>query len=286
MSLALIIPDCHLKPLMFDLAEDILEAGQADFAVQLGDLVDDWGQEFNLPLYSRTMERVLKFYKKHPNTLWCMGNHDFGYYHPDFGRRETGHSKFVEGEMKTWLDEFKRAGLVQKPVHIVDNCVFSHAGLTEDWMQRQLTLVGFPYLEKAPVEENILRIANNAATDELWLESSPIWARPQMDHYDMYCPDRLQVVGHTPMHEVKEEDGILSTDVFSTNATGYFLGSKQFVIVDTITKEWKLTDEDRYTLSPEEVEITVQRLAMHDFMRRAEEKGTDKKEVKDERQTN
>ena len=38
----LIIPDVHLKPWIFDQAEDIMRDKDFDRAVFIGDLVDDW----------------------------------------------------------------------------------------------------------------------------------------------------------------------------------------------------------------------------------------------------
>ena len=38
----LIIPDVHLKPWIFDQAEDIMRDKGFDRAVFIGDLVDDW----------------------------------------------------------------------------------------------------------------------------------------------------------------------------------------------------------------------------------------------------
>lgn len=46
-----VIPDIHLKPWIFDRAEDILSQGEYDRVVCLGDLVDDWNQEMNIGLY-------------------------------------------------------------------------------------------------------------------------------------------------------------------------------------------------------------------------------------------
>ena len=51
MSKAFVIPDIHLKPWIFDRAEEEFPKGEYDKIVCLGDLVDDWGQETNLDLY-------------------------------------------------------------------------------------------------------------------------------------------------------------------------------------------------------------------------------------------
>lgn len=79
MSKVLVIPDIHLKPRMFDRAAAILKSGQANFAVVLGDLVDDWGQYHNIDLYELTLNRAIEFAKEFPKTLWCYGNHDLSY---------------------------------------------------------------------------------------------------------------------------------------------------------------------------------------------------------------
>ena len=238
----LVIPDVHLRHWMFDRADKILAMGQADRAISLGDLADDWGEETNFGLYSRTLQRAVRFQKEHPDTLWICGNHDYGYWHPDYGVRETGHSKLVEGEMLTYLQELERKGGHQKVIYIVDNCVFSHAGLTKSWAKRQMMLAAVPMAER---NENSLKIAANfAAPAELWQEDSPIWVRPQYEHLEMYPEGKLQVVGHTPVVEAGVKWGVLSTDTFSTYSDGAPIGNQRFVIVDTVTKDWTYAEED------------------------------------------
>lgn len=237
-----IIADVHLKPKMFDEAHKLLEVGVADVAVCLGDLVDDWGEEFNLPLYARTMQKVLEFNRDHPDTLWCLGNHDWGYYRPEFGKRESGHSKFVEGEMRTWLGEFRRKGIEQKLCIKIDNCIFSHAGVNKNWVERHLDA---PLI---PEGESVLDVDKEA----LWEEDSPIWWRPQLEYGgdtdEAWGKDKyLQVVGHSPMECPTQQGSILSCDVFSTYRDGAPYGNERYTVVDTKTKEWS-------TIGREEIE--------------------------------
>ena len=42
----IVIPDVHLKPWMFDRASRIMQKGQAELAVCLMDLADDWMQQY------------------------------------------------------------------------------------------------------------------------------------------------------------------------------------------------------------------------------------------------
>lgn len=58
MSKVFVIPDVHLKPWMFDKAEELLSRSEYDKIVCLGDLVDDWDQEKNLGLYSETFDAL------------------------------------------------------------------------------------------------------------------------------------------------------------------------------------------------------------------------------------
>lgn len=240
MSKVLVIPDIHLKPVIFDRAEKILESGQADFAVQLGDLVDDWGEEFNYMLYDRTIKRAIEFHRKFPKTLWCMGNHDFGYYLPEYGRKETGHSRAQEDTMAEHVAEMVGVGIEQKTIQVVDNVIFSHAGLTDDWIAT-LTLDGTDY----EMGDYIEVLANNPEPDLLWDENSPIWTRPQHTGEILFS-DKMQVVGHTPVEKISFVDNLLSTDVFSTYRNGAPFGERRFAIVDTEKMAWQYAEEDEY----------------------------------------
>lgn len=238
MSKVLVIPDIHLKPILFERATKILESEQADFAVQLGDLFDDWGEEFNYQLYDMTVKCAIDFREKFPKTLWCMGNHDFGYYLPEYGRRETGHSRVQEDNMATNIAIMNEAGIDQKIIHVVDNVIFSHAGLTDEWVST-LTLDGTNY----EMNDYIEVLVNDSEPDLLWDENSPIWARPQHTGEFMFS-DKMQVVGHTPVETIKFVDNVLSTDVFSTYRNGAPFGERRFAIVDTEKMTWQYAEED------------------------------------------
>lgn len=245
MSRVLVIPDIHLKSEIFDRAEKILEDGKADFAIQLGDIFDDWDMQFAIAFYQKTAQRAIAFQKKFPNTLWCMGNHDFGYYYPEYGRRETGHSKLMEQEMTKLLQEMKATGIQQETVHVVDRVIFSHAGVTESWIDRQKRLVTYPADGWVGIGD-MLRLARNASQDELWRENSPIWARPQLTQHStgLWWPERyMQVVGHTPVKGITFENNLLSTDVFSTYSNGAPIGDDRFVVVDAEKQSWECVNE-------------------------------------------
>ncbi len=113
MSKVFVIPDVHLKPWMFDKAEDLLSRSKYDKIVCLGDLVDDWDQEKNLGLYSETFNAFERFINLHPNFLFCYGNHDVSYIweacesgYSDYARRVVIKFRLSEHPGIPWIAMF------------------------------------------------------------------------------------------------------------------------------------------------------------------------------------
>lgn len=253
MSRVLVIPDVHLKLRMFGQAAAILKSGQADFAVVLGDLVDDWNQGGNIELYEKTLNRAIEFAKEFPKTLWCYGNHDLSYI---WRMQQSGYSYVAQYTCESGLKSLYAAicrssdhnppmGVVQR----VDNVWFSHAGVTEDYALR---LVGKNTHKDgtswAEDEDTIFNFTNDDNIHSLWEEDSPVWARPQ-DRWgrqeEMYKAEKImQVVGHTPMKKITFVDNLLSTNVFSTYQDGTPIGERKFAIVDTKNQSWEYAKEE------------------------------------------
>ena len=103
---ALVIPDVHLKPWMFEAAAVIMRKGAAEKAVCLMDIPDDWGQEYNLSLYEETFDAVLRFQKAFPDTLWCYGNHDLSYV---WNQMESGFSPLAMQTVNEGLRKLREA---------------------------------------------------------------------------------------------------------------------------------------------------------------------------------
>ncbi len=232
----LVIPDVHLKDWMFERAKKILEEKEADRAVCLMDLADDFRQELNLDQYIRTYDAAISFAKEFPDTLWCYGNHDVCY---EINMRETGYSKLAGktvceklGELQSALPDPGQLGLI----HVIDNVMFLHGGLTQDFVDDVV-----PENLKDDLVATAEYINHNVSKMELWNDWSPLWFRPQVSwRQPLYKEDEiLQVVGHTPIKYPKILGGALSCDTFSTCADGSKFGHEEFVIIDTETKEWK-----------------------------------------------
>lgn len=231
---ALVIPDVHLKPWIFDRAEMLLKARKADRAVCLMDIPDDWGKGFLADLYEETFDRAIAFAKAYPDTLWCYGNHDLSYV---WQMQETGYSPHMRYTVTSKLDELKRSLADESRIaviHRIDNVLFLHGGLC-----REYVLWAHKELIDADIDE-LLEAVNGAPVDSLWDDISPLWLRPQYDKVTIYRSDRFtQVVGHTPVEELRKENGVISTDVFSTYRDGRQIGKSAMAVVDTETGEFE-----------------------------------------------
>lgn len=223
-----VIPDIHLKTWIFDRAEDILKDGKADRAVCLMDIPDDWGMEFRIDRYTETYDRAIEFAKAYPDTLWCYGNHDISYV---WGKLESGYSFYAESTVLSKLREFENVlqGSEQLTfIHRIDNVLFLHGGLVTDfvrWLDNKLP--------DADIDD-VLAAVNGASQDHLWNDESPLWLRPQYNERDMFRNDiYTQVVGHTPVENIFEKDGVISTDVFSTYRDGRQIGESAMIVIDT-----------------------------------------------------
>jgi hypothetical protein len=230
MSRVLVIPDVHLKPWIFDEADKVDKSSYEDIVV-LGDLVDDWGKGNDLGAYEETLNRAAEFGKEHGESLWCYGNHDVSYL---WDAMESGYS--VQARL-TAIDGITKLERIledrYKFVHRIDNVLFSHAGVTETFV---LHSCGYHVKEI----DDILAKINRMGKQELWRDSSPIWARPQADFYRMFRDDLFyQVVGHTPVEEPLDACGVLTLDLFSTYSNGNPYGNQKLYIVDTMTRKFE-----------------------------------------------
>ena len=218
----LCIPDTHLKPKMFDLAERIMDKYKPDYAIQLGDNIDDF-YSFEDD-YKKANAKMVYFKYKFPNTIWLYGNHEI---HVLIDRPVTGNIYCSKTYAKLYQENFN-----PKLVHIDNKVIFSHAGIFNN----------FSLLN----EDNL----NNLDLNELAKADSPIWARHVYDK-NLYVNNKyknyIQVVGHTPEREIREDivDGckIISIDVFSTNWNKKF-GEEKMIIIDTLTGEYQKIDID------------------------------------------
>ena len=235
MSKVLVIPDVHLKPWMFDQAMEIMVNTDCERAVCLGDLVDDWGCEDEVKLYEETLKKAIAFAQKYPDSLWCYGNHDLSYLWNQYDH--PGYSAAASDTVCSLLESLRDT--LEFPdnltiLHRLDNIIFSHAGLMQDFVEENL-------YEVMDDIDCVIETINGYGVEELWLMNSPIWVRPQEYklYQNLFQKDFIQVVGHTPVKEVLEQENLITLDTFSTSfINGAPIGNEEFCWVDTVTKEW------------------------------------------------
>ncbi len=253
----LVIPDVHLKPWMFDKADEI-DKGAYDCIVCLGDLVDDWGKQNDEKLYRVTLEKALDFGTRHTESLWCYGNHDLSYL---YCLMESGFSLHMMGTVCEVLDRMEKAfGERLAVIHRVNNWLFSHAGLTEHFIEKHLDMDTDTGLDTEIIPTvNKMAKTRSGMVMHLWTDESPIWHRYQDmgSHISLYDGGGriFQCTGHTPTKkprdtgrlfnnadgdekEKREKPYALSLDTFSTYSSGKPIGDVRFVIVDTINNTW------------------------------------------------
>ena len=252
----LVIPDIHLKQWIVKLAADHMEElikmentrpeseRKTIGAVFLGDLADDFGKQNEVSLYRRTYDEVISFLKMFPDSFFCIGNHDISYI---WKKEESGYSynpetqKVVQEKM-TELKDLLGSGRYAF-MHCINNVIFSHAGLSEAYY--------YQYTENCDDIKSLIHRINSFGPSELWVNTSPIWARIQSGWFQNFTPfvcDKLQIVGHTPLEKIlfEEKQNLLSVDIFSTQPNGKPIGdirNQRFVVVDTIEKTFQYADE-------------------------------------------
>ena len=230
----LVIPDVHLKPWMFDRASEILNSGAAEKAVCLMDIPDDWGQEYNLGLYEETFDAAIRFQKEFPETLWCYGNHDLSY---EWLQYESGFSSVAIPVVQKKLSELRRELPDRSQmayIHRIDDVIFLHGGLTHAFVKYYANDMDYDDTDAVIEKVNLL------GRNEMWDDASPLWSRPQYYYEKMYREsDILQVVGHTPVEKIDRIGNVISCDLFSTYRTGDPIGTQEFLLIDTVTWEYK-----------------------------------------------
>ncbi len=236
MSKVFVIPDVHLKPWIFDKAEELISRAKYDAIVCLGDMVDDWNQEINLGLYAETFDALVEFIKRHPNFLLCYGNHDLSYL---WRTHESGYSEYARQTVLDGLSKLEKNLPAESIafIHRMDNVLFSHAGLSEAFVSHF-----FPAFDGSI--DKLLERINAFRREEMWRDDSPIWVRPQNGRIEMFSNGFLQVVGHTPVRKTDFFRNILTVDNFSTYCDGTPIGDQRFIWVDTVAKEWGFADGD------------------------------------------
>ncbi len=194
------------------------------------DIPDDWSMEFQVEKYKETYDRAIAFADSYSDTLWCYGNHDISYL---WGKLESGYSPYAENTVISKLEELKYVLPDSNQLailHRIDKVIFSHGGLSKEYVY---------HIDEELLESHIdevLAVINQSSPDRLWTDQSPLWLRPQYGTVEAFRNDEFkQVVGHTPVDNICEKGGFISTDVYSTYRDGRQIGESAMIVIETET---------------------------------------------------
>lgn len=236
----ILMGDNHLKPWMFERIRELKEKYLVQKVVCMMDIADDWDKQNHIGEYVQAYDAAIEMARKYPSdAVFCYGNHDICY---EWNERESGYSVNASGTVRRKLKELRNALPPEnQPVFVkrINNVLFTHGGIRDSFIYQLIMSKGLPISIYDDTDE-LIEIINRLGPGYLWKDDSPLWFRPQRFKTRMYKEDcMLQVVGHTPVEELTQDGSVLSTDVFSTYSDGTPSGSQQFVLIDTVTMEWR-----------------------------------------------
>jgi hypothetical protein len=183
----IVIPDVHGTHHWEHVRDRIDEFDKVIF---VGDFFDSWTPEW--PDHIENVERIIAFKKQYPLKVDLLrGNHDFSY---EYDERCSGfqpaHAIDIQELMRNNADLFDI-------VAIYGNYIFSHAGVSEPWMDRVniRDVNDINYLFKMSPHFFRWNGPNSYGDDP---DASPLWIRPRsLQQHAVLGYD--QMVGHTEM---------------------------------------------------------------------------------------
>lgn len=222
----LIIPDVHGRK-FWEAPLDRID--EYDKVIFLGDYLDPYPHEdISFDEAVENFKDILLVKLFHPDKIiLLLGNHDMHYYSLDFmncSRMNSARRKEMHKLYKEYEEEFNLA-------YVIDNYLFTHAGVYKAWMEKYKITV-----------EDLLEFK----VDLDWLEDissyrggwdktgSCIWADIRESSFYKPVEGYTQIVGHTQLSEEPHTKGIIKC-----------LDVRRPFELDTETKTLKDIENDR-----------------------------------------
>lgn len=171
----------------------------ADKIIFLGDYFDSFDIPFSEQMSNFVEILVLK--KKQPDkVILLMGNHDYQYMTAYSSDRYSGYQPHYADKIEEVLEQAIKEDLI-KIIHMEDNFLFSHAGVTKTWLEDNkldkggvVAQINFAF-KNTP---EIFKFTPSTPFDNVGdsITQGPIWVRPRALLSDKIDGVK-QVVGHT-----------------------------------------------------------------------------------------
>lgn len=135
MSRVLAVPDVHGNKIVLENAKVAYEKHKPDFVVFVGDYVDSH-VDGNSWIQQQEQLKAILDWKKELNKekeicFTLFGNHDLSYMYNYGGVECSGHQFFVSQDIQEFFCEHWNEF---QAIKVIDNWIFSHAGITQQWL--------------------------------------------------------------------------------------------------------------------------------------------------------
>lgn len=191
-----------------------------DHIVFLGDYFDKRGCGPYAKSQADNFLEICDLAKNNSNVHLLMGNHDFQY--TPYDRIGTTSYDKYEGKkfQKAIMDHFKMIDLVYIQEIGGKKYIFSHAGVTKDWMGamdiQSVNDINAFYHDN-PRELSFIEFCNGQYAEghgnNVW--QNPLWIRPPALIEGAVCGYN-QVVGHTEVADIEQIETKCKDDIFFT----------------------------------------------------------------------
>jgi predicted phosphodiesterase len=208
MSKIIVIGDIHGRAIWKKIIDDNPDADKFIF---LGDYFDSHNKQYHPTRQLFNFNEILKIQTEfgRDKIILLLGNHDYHYLNNI--EKYSGYNPMTYVNVHQPLLDAYNAGNI-KIIHIEDNFLFSHAGVSEYWLYNisglsELSLINDPEtFDHRTLKWNDI-IGYNAYGDTI--SNSPIWIRPYSLTKNK-LKDFIHIVGHTTIPEDKMDENFYS----------------------------------------------------------------------------
>lgn len=205
MSKIIVIGDTHGH----NTWKKVIEKETFDKVVFLGDYVDSFG--IKPEEIVKNLQDIVEY--KENNKEKCIllyGNHEHSYVNYE---RCSGYNIHAAKSYDVILDRLYKERLIDI-IYIHNDIIMSHAGVSQEWLTKVAQLdkvedIHFNNLSLYTLNFNLFSGYNSYGDT---ISQSPIWIRPS-SLLKSKVEGYRQIVGHTPIREPKEIDGIYFNDL-------------------------------------------------------------------------
>ena len=223
-SKIVVIGDIHGRAVWKKIVNDNADADKFIF---LGDYFDSHEKRYHTERQKFNFNEIISLQETlgEDKVILLLGNHDYHY----ISSREkySGYDYFLAFDIKDRLTELYNSGKI-KVLHIEDNLLFSHAGVTKTWLNKVAGVNELNDCNKPETFNHRTLEWNTIAGYDSYGDTksnSPIWVRPASlisDKLDGY----IQIVGHTTVDEKVLNDEHINkmkeSDVYLADILPYY----------------------------------------------------------------